>query len=163
MHQHQSHRRRIRARCHARHTEQTVSGWARDVLVATASASPSLEQIVLAEVVALRTIILNLHFALASGETLTTETMQRLIERADQDKVHKATNDSRPHPAGGSYERGVGPLVGCRRVAASQAGLDSGGAAGRADQQRGDRGSIGITRSGRRSNGSTRPHTFGVS
>ena len=70
--------------------EQTVSGWARDVLVATASASPSLEQIVLAEVVALRTIILNLHFALAAGETLTADTMQRLIERADQDKVQKA-------------------------------------------------------------------------
>ena len=70
--------------------EQTVSGWARDVLVATASASPSFEQIVLAEVVALRTIILNLHFALAAGETLTAETMQRLIERADQDKVPKA-------------------------------------------------------------------------
>ena len=69
---------------------QTVSGWARDVLVATASTSPSLEQVVLAEVVALRTIILNLHFALASGETLTSDTMQRLIERADQDKVHKA-------------------------------------------------------------------------
>ena len=69
---------------------QTVSGWARDVLVATASASPSLEQVVLAEVVALRTIILNLHFALASGETLTTETMHRLIERADEDKVQKA-------------------------------------------------------------------------
>ena len=70
--------------------EQTVSGWARDVLVATASGSPSFEQIVLAEVVALRTIILNLHFALAAGETLTTDTMQRLIERADQDKVPKA-------------------------------------------------------------------------
>ena len=69
---------------------QTVSGWARDVLVATASASRSVEQIVLAEVVALRTILLNLHFALASGETLTTDTMQRLIDRADQDKVHKA-------------------------------------------------------------------------
>lgn len=69
---------------------QTVSGWARDALVATASISPSIEQIVLAEVVALRTIILNLHFALASGEPLTTDTMQRLIERADEDKVHKA-------------------------------------------------------------------------
>ena len=69
---------------------QTVSTWAREVLVAAVATSPSLEHIVLAEVVALRTILLNLHFALASGETLTTETMQRLIERADQDKVHKA-------------------------------------------------------------------------
>lgn len=69
---------------------QTVSGWARGVLVATVSTSPSLEQIVLAEVVALRTILLNLHFALATGQTLTTATMQQLIDRADQDKVHKA-------------------------------------------------------------------------
>lgn len=69
---------------------QTVSGWARDVLVAAASTAPSLEHLVLAEVVALRTILLNLHFALASGQTLTTDTMQQLIDRADQDKVHKA-------------------------------------------------------------------------
>jgi len=69
---------------------QTVSGWARGVLVAAASTAPSVEHIVLAEVVALRTILLNLHFALASGQTLTTHTMQQLIERADQDKVHKA-------------------------------------------------------------------------
>jgi hypothetical protein len=69
---------------------QTVSEWVRSVLVAAASTAPSLEHIVLAEVVALRTILLNLHFALASGQTLTTETMQQLIDRADQDKVHKA-------------------------------------------------------------------------
>ena len=69
---------------------QTVSGWARDVLVAAASTSPSLEQIVLAEVLALRTILLNLHFSLALGETLTAEALQRLIERADSDKVHKS-------------------------------------------------------------------------
>jgi hypothetical protein len=70
--------------------EQTVSGWARDVLIAAASTAPSLEHIVLAEVVALRTILLNLHFALASGQPLTTDTMQHLIDRADQEKVHKA-------------------------------------------------------------------------
>ena len=69
---------------------QTVSEWARGVLGAAASTAPSLEHIVLAEVVALRTILLNLHFALASGQTLTTETMQQLIDRADQEKVHKA-------------------------------------------------------------------------
>ena len=70
---------------------ETVSTWARDVLVRTAaSTSPSVEHILLAEVVALRTIVLNLHFALASGETLTPDTMQRLIDRADHDKVQKA-------------------------------------------------------------------------
>ncbi len=69
---------------------QTVSGWARDVLIAAASTAPSREHIVLAEVIALRTILLNLHFTLASGQALTTDTMQQLIDRADQDKVHKA-------------------------------------------------------------------------
>lgn len=69
---------------------ETVSGWARGVLIAAASAEPSLEHIVLAEVLALRTILLNLHFALASGQTPTTGSMQHLIECADQDKIHKA-------------------------------------------------------------------------
>jgi hypothetical protein len=41
---------------------------------------------VLAELLALRAILLNLHFHLCSGATITAETMQRLIERADQDK-----------------------------------------------------------------------------
>ena len=75
---------------HAAHG-QTISTWARDVLVAAADPTcPSLEHILLAELVALRTIVLNLHFALASGEALTPDTMQRLIERADHDKIRKA-------------------------------------------------------------------------
>jgi hypothetical protein len=81
---------------HAAHP-QTVSGWARDVLVAAAdSTSPSVEHILLAEVVALRTIVLNLHYALASGEALTPDTMQRLIERADFDKIRKAQERMTP-------------------------------------------------------------------
>jgi hypothetical protein len=68
-----------------------IGAWAQDVLVAAAdSTRPSLEHILLAELLALRTIVLNLHFALASGEALTPDTMQRLIERADHDKVGKA-------------------------------------------------------------------------
>ena len=46
--------------------------------------------IVLAELLAVRTIVLNLHFALASGDTPTVEAMQRLIDRADRDKLGKA-------------------------------------------------------------------------
>jgi hypothetical protein len=69
---------------------RTVSEWARDVLIATAAIAPSFEHVVLAELLALRAIVLNVQFALANGETLTTDTMQRLIARADQDKVHKA-------------------------------------------------------------------------
>ncbi len=38
----------------------------------------------------LRTILLNLFFKLANGEPITPEEMQRLIERADVDKLKKA-------------------------------------------------------------------------
>jgi len=68
---------------------QTISEWARDVLLTVAEAN-SAEQVILAELVALRTIILNALYRLAQGENLTAEEMQRLIERADQDKLRKA-------------------------------------------------------------------------
>ena len=69
--------------------EQTISEWARDVLLN--AAKPNLrEQTVLAEVLALRTILLNLHFAVSQGQTLAAEEMQQLIERADQKKLSKA-------------------------------------------------------------------------
>ena len=67
--------------------DQSLSEWARSVLLK--AAGPSTED-VLAEVLALRAILLNLHFALASGEPLTAEAMHRLIERADHDKVRHA-------------------------------------------------------------------------
>jgi hypothetical protein len=44
----------------------------------------------MAEVVALRAILLNVLFKQANGERLTSEEMQRLIERADSDKLKKA-------------------------------------------------------------------------
>jgi hypothetical protein len=45
---------------------------------------------VMAEVVALRAILLNVLFKQAKGEPLTAEEMQRLIDRADSDKLKKA-------------------------------------------------------------------------
>ena len=69
--------------------EQRLGEWVRQVLLASV-APDRFQHIVLAEVIALRTILLNLHFAVASGETLTAEAMQRLIYRADQDKIRKA-------------------------------------------------------------------------
>jgi hypothetical protein len=69
--------------------EQTISEWARDVLLKATKPNAG-EQTVLAEVLALRTILLNLHFAVSQGQTLTAEEMQRLIERADQNKLSKA-------------------------------------------------------------------------
>ena len=69
--------------------EQPVSEWVRGALLKAAD-PPAAVATVLAEVLALRTILLNLHFHLCSGTTVTAETMQRLIERADQDKQQQA-------------------------------------------------------------------------
>jgi hypothetical protein len=44
----------------------------------------------MAELVALRAILLNVLFKLANGEKPTAEEMQRLIDRADADKLKKA-------------------------------------------------------------------------
>jgi hypothetical protein len=44
----------------------------------------------MAEVVALRAILLNVLFKQSNGERLTAEEMQRLIERAVSDKLRKA-------------------------------------------------------------------------
>jgi hypothetical protein len=76
------------ARLEALAGEQTISEWVRAVLLR--AAAPSAEPVLLAELLALRAILLNLHFAVCSGETVTAETMRRLIDRADQDKIHHA-------------------------------------------------------------------------
>src|SRR6266851_341993 len=68
---------------------QTISEWTRDVLL-KATKSNSEEQTVMAELLALRAILLNVHFAVSQGQTLTVEEMQKLIERADQNKLSKA-------------------------------------------------------------------------
>jgi hypothetical protein len=69
--------------------EQTISEGAREVLLKATRAKAG-EQTLLAEVLALRTILLNVHFAVSQGQTLTDEKMQQLIERADQNKLSKA-------------------------------------------------------------------------
>jgi len=77
------------ARIQALAGEQPISEWVRAALLKAADASPG-DSIVLAELLALRTILLNLHFHLCSGSPVTADTMQRLIERADQDKRQQA-------------------------------------------------------------------------
>lgn len=69
--------------------EQTISEWARDVLLKATKPNAG-EQTVLAELLAMRTILLNMHFAVSQGQTLTAEEMQQLIERADQNKLSRA-------------------------------------------------------------------------
>jgi hypothetical protein len=68
---------------------QTVSAWVHEVVLATTTPRP-VDHILLAEVLALRTIVLNLLFAVVSGETPTADAMKRLIQRADDAKIRKA-------------------------------------------------------------------------
>lgn len=69
--------------------DQPVSEWVRAALLKAAD-PPAGDATVLAEVLALRTIPLNLHFHLCNGAPVTTEAMRRLIERADQDMRQRA-------------------------------------------------------------------------
>jgi len=75
----------------------TLGEWCRQVVLEDASgeeikpAGTGAEaQALMAELVALRAILLNVLFKLANGQTLTAEEMQRLIDRADSDKLRKA-------------------------------------------------------------------------
>jgi hypothetical protein len=82
----------------ARNGGKTLGEWCRDVMLVTVNGEPSKTQPVggeevqalMAEVVALRTIVLNVLFKQANGESLTAEQMQKLIDRADADKLKKA-------------------------------------------------------------------------
>ncbi len=81
---------------------ETISEWARSVLL-RAHVPTTTEAALLEELLALRSILLNLHFAICGGsEALTTDAMQRFITRADQEKhrlAHErlqATSTGRP-------------------------------------------------------------------
>jgi hypothetical protein len=69
--------------------DQSVSAWARDALLRIAK-QPATEQVLLEEVLALRAILLNLQFAVATGTPPTAEEMHRLIHRADEEKAQQA-------------------------------------------------------------------------
>ena len=77
-----------RARAH----NLTLSEWVRDVLLASPSADEAGAgtHVLLGELLALRTILLNLIFLIAKGEPPTPEQMQALIERADSEKARRA-------------------------------------------------------------------------
>jgi hypothetical protein len=78
---------------------KTVSEWCREVMLASVNGVALRDQpyqtgeaqVVMAEVVALRTILLNVLFKQTNGESITAEQMQKLIDRADADKLKKAT------------------------------------------------------------------------
>jgi len=77
------------ATCLERAGSRSLGEWAREVLLAAATRRP-IEELLLAEVLALRTIVLTVQFALGAGETLTPDLMQRLIDRADAEKLRQA-------------------------------------------------------------------------
>jgi hypothetical protein len=75
----------------------TLSEWCRETLLASVNGQGEksadagrADQALMAELVALRAILLNVLFKLANGEKPTAEEMQRLIDRADSDKLKKA-------------------------------------------------------------------------
>ena len=77
----------------------SLGEWCRELLLArvngqepkAATDSAGTGQVALmAELVALRAILLNVLFKLAKGQTLTAQEMQGLIDRADSDKLKKA-------------------------------------------------------------------------
>lgn len=67
----------------------TMSEWCREVLLRELRAAP-IEETMLAEIMALRTILLNAFYRLAQGEKLTAEELQSFIDRADAAKLQKA-------------------------------------------------------------------------
>lgn len=72
----------------ARAGAQTISEWARTNLLKAAAPDPTIA-ILLGEVLALRKILLNLHFALTTGITPTAEMLQGWIARADHDRLRQ--------------------------------------------------------------------------
>jgi hypothetical protein len=81
----------------AQKASKTLGEWCREVMLASSNGQSEIgsggnpgSEALMAEVVALRAILLNVLFKQANGERLTTEEMQRLIGRADADKFKKA-------------------------------------------------------------------------
>lgn len=81
---------------------QTRAEWVRTILIEQLEqrAAKVTEEAVLAELLGLRTILLNLLFTVAKGETMTAEQMQAVIERADAGKMERARKLLATSPAG---------------------------------------------------------------
>jgi hypothetical protein len=69
--------------------DQTISEWVRDALLKAAKPSPA-EQTIVAELLALRMILMNILFTIANREPLTSMAMDDIIIRADASKLAKA-------------------------------------------------------------------------
>jgi len=72
--------------------QKSLGEWSRDVLLEKAEGTniAPADQAVLSELLAIRTIVLNVLFSLASGKNFTTGEMDDLIQSADAEKLSKA-------------------------------------------------------------------------
>lgn len=74
----------------------TRGEWCRQVLLSQAGASPAAADsesdivLLLAEVLASRTILINLLHAIGRGDSLSPEQVRSLTDRADQEKLRRA-------------------------------------------------------------------------
>jgi hypothetical protein len=68
-----------------------LAEWVREALLAApVESGPDAAEVALAEVLALRSLLLNLHFRAAKGEPVAESEMRGLIERADGVKMQRA-------------------------------------------------------------------------
>ncbi|MGH9734211.1 MAG: hypothetical protein ACRD8A_06455 [Candidatus Acidiferrales bacterium] len=76
----------------ARSTQMSISEWGREALLAAAKLSQCSagEKAILAELIALRTIVANLVFAFTSDGKVTADQMRAFIQRADETKSKRA-------------------------------------------------------------------------
>jgi len=75
----------------ARARKLTLSEWVRaELLEPRGGESGAGTEVLLGEVLALRTILMNLLFSLSNGKAVTPEAMRELIEKADGDKERRA-------------------------------------------------------------------------
>jgi hypothetical protein len=75
----------------ARASNRTLSEWVREVLLA-APVEPGVDagEVALAEVLALRSLLLNLHYRASQGAAIPEAELRGLIERADATKLERA-------------------------------------------------------------------------
>ena len=73
-------------------SRRSLSEWSREALLEATekSVASTGEQTMLAELLGLRTILLNVFFRLGQGEMVAPEEMRGIIERADAGKLEKA-------------------------------------------------------------------------
>jgi hypothetical protein len=72
---------------------QSLGEWCRDTLIAIANhpSGTPIEQALLSELIALRTIVANLVYAFTSEGKTTREQMAAFVDRADKTKLKRAT------------------------------------------------------------------------